>query len=329
MLLQAPHKVRKYQTEKKRHLKQTGQIVNAITGDDQPIEGTWLNRNSNKLIVIGNGFTNAREHMAPFGDLFHEYDLLFFDMRGHGFKTGRGLINYFTGVEAGTVSFGQKEHLDVKAIVDEVKRLKEYDEVVGVGLCYSALIFNKSASIYPDLFDRIILDGCWQSLYYTTQELAKDLGKLAAPQRHSSLKKNRIMQNRYVQKGLLKFAEMILKTEFNTVSVLDYTSNLPDIPVLFIYGKDDALIPREQFERVWHATNAPRKTAVITSAPHVRNHLHLKEVYKEICTLFIENTHEDFTRLLTSPDAYMAYKSGQLQQAAGDRLSMFGEHFAG
>lgn len=316
ILSRNPRLVRKYQIQHKPHSAETGELVTVQTEDGVTIHGTWLNRQKKKLVVVGGGFTNHREQMAPLGDLYHDYDVLFLDLRGHGIDQGRGFIKSMANIEAGTATFGHKEDLDVKAIVEYIRSRKKYDEVIGHGLCYSALMFVKAAALYPHLFDRLIIDGCWQSLYLTTQELATDLGKLALPQRHSRLHNNKFMQSPLIRSLVLTFAEQILATEFNTTSVLDYTPLLKDIPLLVVYSKDDALIPRSQFEQIWHSISAPRKTAVLTSAPHVWNHLHKKELYREICTLFIENDHEEFTRLLTSPHAYVAYKTDQLQMTA-------------
>jgi len=321
-ILGVPHKVRQYQLQKKKRSRDHGELLQAKTTDGQMIHGTLLRRNSKTLLVVGAGFTNYREQMAPFGDMFTKYDVLFFDFRGHGYEeenpllptTWKSFSKKLLGIDRKKARLGLCEEQDVKAIVEHTKSKYEYNQVIGLGICYSTCIFVKTAALYPQIFDKLILDGCWLSLHHATEILARDPGMIARPQRHSSLANNWLIKQKWFRSMLLNFAQRFLNIEFNTVSILDYAPKLPNIPILFIHGKDDVLIPRNQFEVIWHATLIPRKTAIITSNEHVWNHLKQKEAYKEWCELFVDNTHENFTMLLTSPEALIAYKSHQIER---------------
>jgi len=65
-----PQKVRSYQTKKKHYQYDVGSLMKFRTQDDVELDATYFDRGSDTLIVIGPGFTNERERMAPFTHLF-------------------------------------------------------------------------------------------------------------------------------------------------------------------------------------------------------------------------------------------------------------------
>lgn len=322
-MLQNAKKVRAYQLKHRRNQRDTGELIQATTTDGHIIRGTLLNRHSDTLLVVGGGFTNHRELMAPFGDMFDKVDVLFFDYRGQGKESSNPLrpaswqsfSKRLFGIERKTVRLGQSEELDVQAIVSKATSQKKYSQVVGLGLCYSGLIFVKTAALYPTMFHKLILDGCWFSLQDAVEIIARDPGLILRPQNHSALANNWLVKQRWFQRSIMAVAQRLLNIDFNTVSVLDYAPKLPkEMEILFLQGKQDVLIPAEHFEILWHATNCTRKTAVITSNQHVWNHLKQKELYKEIGELFMTTSFEQFSHLLITPDALVDYKAARLHK---------------
>lgn len=322
-LLHNGPKVRSYQLMASKDKKESGSIISAVTDDGVVIEGTLIKRNSPTLLVVGGGFTHYREKMAPMGDLFNNYDVLFFDYRGHGYtksklfkpKTWKNLSQQLLGVDPKKVRLGLSEEKDVHAIVQQACRLKKYTNIIGLGVCYSGLIFIKTAALYPNLFTKLILDGCWFSLRDSVETLARDPGLLARSQRHTKWEQNWFIRQRWFQKSVLWLGQKLFDIEFNTVSVLDYAPLLKEtMPILFIHGKDDVMIPREQFEILFHATNCRQKVALITSNEHVWNHLKEKELYKEVVETFVNMSYEQFNRLMISPEALIDYKQSRLMQ---------------
>lgn len=321
-------KVRAYQLMTSPDKKETGTLLSGVTDDGVIIKATLLDRNSSTLLVVGGGFTNYREQMAPMGDLFNGYDVLFFDYRGHGYeeatffkpRTWKNLSKMILGIDRTKVRLGLCEEKDVKAIVETACRRKKYTSVVGLGICYSGLIFVKSAALYPDLFTKLVLDGCWFSLRDAVETLAKDPGMIPHPQRHSKWEKNWLIRQRWFQRGIIWFGQKLFNLEFNTVSVLDYAPRLKEtMPILFIHGKNDAMVPRTQFETLFRATNCRQKTALITNNEHVWNHLKEKELYKEVIETFINLSYEQFNHLMVTPEALIDYKTARIQQLATAR----------
>ena len=93
-------------------------------------------------------------------------------------------------------------------------------------------------------------------------------------------------------------AQALFGIQFEAVSVLDYLPHLGDLPVLFFYGKDDLMISRHEFEIMWNATDSKNKTALVTSNPHVWNHLKQKELYRLVVDLFLECDTDEFITTL-------------------------------
>jgi len=148
-----PASVRSYQLKKKFFRPDMGTVLTFTTDDNVVIKTTYFDRGSDTLVVVGPGFTNEREKMAPFMHIFAEYDVVFFDYRGHGYekKSWFNPISWnfnpfvrFFGAHPRKARLGLDEGKDVAAVIRGMKARKPYKKVAGLGLCYSALIFVKA-----------------------------------------------------------------------------------------------------------------------------------------------------------------------------------------
>ena len=108
-------------------------------------EALFVDRASDKLLVIGQGFHAHKEYLVPFLKLFPDYDLLCFDYQNHRamiatyMREGRSILDgYFIRPQA-----------DVNLAVNAIKNRKKYTSVIGLGMCYSGIIFSgaQAASI--------------------------------------------------------------------------------------------------------------------------------------------------------------------------------------
>src|SRR5580692_12011893 len=75
-------KVRSHHLKKKHDPREVGQLFEITTEDGVVISCTFFDRGSDTLLVVGGGFTNSREKMTPFIDMF-DCDIVLFDFRGH------------------------------------------------------------------------------------------------------------------------------------------------------------------------------------------------------------------------------------------------------
>ena len=109
-------------------------------------------------------------------------------------------------------------------------------------------------------------------------------------------------------------ASDILGLPLDGPSIQQFTKDLQEIPILLIHGKDDLMVLREEFESIWHALPIKNKTALVTSNPHVRNHIKQKEMYKLVCDLFFELDQDCFISCLRNVQALIDYKIEKIKK---------------
>jgi pimeloyl-ACP methyl ester carboxylesterase len=316
-------KVREFLLKEKRHKANQGQLVTLQTSDGFDIFCTYFDRGSNKLLIVGEGFTNEREKVAPFVDMFPDYDIVLFDFRGHGYRpftlsdSGTwplSISKYFFGIDTKKTKLGGIEELDVFAVVDGFKKIKNYEQVYGLGVCYSAFIFLKAQACRPDLFDKLILDGCWVSIPLLVEKIKKDPKLICVPQT-GGFSDHWLLGNTMVKDFLYKIAKDLMGLPLSDgPSVVNFAHQLQEMPILMIHGKNDLMVVRNEFEELWDALPIKNKTALVTSNPHVRNHIKQKELYKLVCDLFFELDSEHFLTCLQDVHALIEYKIAKIRK---------------
>jgi pimeloyl-ACP methyl ester carboxylesterase len=288
--------VREYYTDPKTPAKYQGKRVYVTREDGRHVRATYLDRGSKKVIVVFPGFTNDGEKMWPFGHMFDEYDVVIMDFSGHGYEpvSWRRPSSWFTfdlarntfGMDSRESTLGETEDLDVKAIVQGLRDFGRYDAVYGVSLCFGSFACLKAQALNPGLFDKIVVDGCWNSLPELLVKFRKDAKLLCKPQT-GGFSEYWASKQVWIQEILMVLAKRVWGLNIDhRVFLHEYLPLIVDTPVLFWYGKDDLVVYRREFERMFPALATPNKIAVITSNPHVINHLKQKELYKLICETF-------------------------------------------
>lgn len=266
----------------------------AKTEDNVDITYSYFNRNADTLLVIGPGFTNAKEKMAPFVHMFTNYDIAIVNFRGHGYSNSIRISPLYNmlGIDS-SVQLGAHEEKDIIAVTTQLKKTKKYKTVIGLGICFGAFIVAKAESVHMQqhqmpLFDKIILDGCWLSLNKFAEKITNDPYLIINPQTGGASNWVRSLFKRKAISNCLQCCiEKGLNIQFAQVDILDHLKHI-HIPTLLFYGKDDLTITRHEFEEIWQGLASTKKAAIITSNPHVHNHLKSKEMYKLATELFIE-----------------------------------------
>ena len=324
-LLRRPGTVRKYLTSQHRG---GGTQHTCRTVDGETIDYTYFNRNNDRLVVIGAGFSNPREFMAPFVGIF-DCDILIFDHRGHGHKPTKwynpftwkfNLLNAFLHIDGRKIKMGEVEHLDVIAVVEKLKKQKHYTQVCGLGTCYSALTFIKAQALYKkqmhtNLFDKLICDGTWLSLAKQIDRMVQDPKKLSHPH-HGGWHRRGPLRSSLFRSIVLRLGEFLTRIPFSKLNVelLDYIPSI-DIPILFFHSKNDGFAPLDEFQSIWnHTTGTNKKVALITSNQHVRSHLKQKELYKLLCDSFIELEFDQFIDGLQNPKNLVTQELAKYQK---------------
>jgi len=272
--------------------------VSVRTEDGEDVTCMYFNRNSNVLLVAGPGFTNPKEILCPFVDMFERYDIVLLGFRGQNYREepiswcpckwqGNPLTQKF-GLDNRKIKLGAIEEQDVFATINYFKSQKNYAQVVGLGICYAALIFLKAESMRHRLFDKLILDGCWLSTELFVDKIYHDPKLIFSPQ-YGGWKNHKVFGQTLVRNLMHWLGNIFLDFKTNNINALDFLPKLrKNIPLLLFYGKNYLTITREEFEILWSNLNVITKRAVITSNPHVINHLEQPKLYKTECESFIE-----------------------------------------
>jgi pimeloyl-ACP methyl ester carboxylesterase len=289
-----------------------GTLIDVMTEDNITLGTTFFDRGSKKVLFVGEGFNNEREKMSPFLAMFPDYDIVLFDFRGQGYRDNAWKFSFAEqafGLNSKLIEFGHKEHKDVFAVVDYYKHKKNYTNVFGLGVCYGAFILMKSQAMREHenlkLFDKLIVDGCWSTLHNVIDKIKDDPKLIDSPQKGGW--SSPWFKKPFVRSTLEWLATNVMGLNFATDIAI--TPFLPDvkIPLLFFYGKDDLMITRDEFEQLWKNVGSTQKTAVITSNPHVINHIKQKELYQVISNHFFTFSHDRFMRDLKNPQALADY----------------------
>ena len=134
--------------------------------------------------------------------------------------------------------------------------------------------------------------GGWKSFWLTSQAWGRDMIK--------------------------SITESLFGLKFQSIAVLDYLPHLPkDLNMLFFHGKNDLVITRSEFEKIYTSTPCDYKTAVITSNPHVWNHLKQKELYKLMSNLFVNLPYAQFSACLADRVLLAELQTQQLKSIMG------------
>ena len=307
-----------------------GKLRTTTTDDGQTITYTFFDRGTNKLVVIGTGFGNEKEKVAPFVEIFKDYDVVVFDYRGHGYrqplfyenesswptqpsKQLRHVLDQIKPfintqrvphINMHETTFGQKEDRDVCAVIDAVKKTKHYTHVFGVGLCFSAYVFAKAAAQNPGLFDKLILDSALYSPKEVFDRIIASPQLLFDPQRATW---NRMLQTQDTQIVELVeqpwFHELVTHflqkltahITFDQTTTAHYLAQITETPILFFHGKKDkmTLYEHDFTQNITHMTG-PYAGVLFADGTHLTNHLRHKELYTLICSWFLDKPFKQF-----------------------------------
>ena len=258
-------------------------ILEGPSGIHIPVK--FYDRNSDTILIVGQGLPGTKESVKIFADIFNTYDVILFDYRW----VGRYPLDLAKGIL--TNSAIQKIVLDeveeVQTVLNFVKEHKKYRSVVGLGECYSNFLFAKvQADAVKQCgrgpFTHLILDSSWHSIRLLAEQICFDPFLPIRPQSGGApLCLRKITHNKVIKNAILKAVFAVI----NDISIESYLAGL-SIPVLFIYGLQDLFVPKEHFELMWQATNPDERVALFTPYRHSDN-LHNKILYQYICEQFV------------------------------------------
>ncbi len=287
--------------------------VPLIDDPSKKITYTYFDRGSSELVVIGGGFANPREMLAPLLSIFVDYDVVIFDHVGHGLdhKPESWLGWFFKKtleIDFTALKGGAQEENEVLTIVQHLKNKKHYKKLYGVGFCYSTGIFMKVAANNPGLFDKLILDGAWESGEMLMKRFAEKPELFFDPQRGSPSEQNMGFKKKNIYRLYMGVTALSIVQKHIRGTAVDLQPNGPalkklgKVPVLLIHGINDLVISEKQFNQVW-SNKEGEKTAILTDARHLQNHIKYKQLFSWCSNCFLDLGNAALEYSLTSPEA--------------------------
>lgn len=226
-----------------------------------------INPNSNKVVIINHGYTANHYVTYQFTDAFFEegYNALLVDMRSHGESEG----DY--------ASYGYNESKDIGKWVGWVKNRVGDDAYIGLhGQSMGAGTVLLYGGTHEDEI-KFVIEDCG----FTT---AKEAIKF-------QFKEAKIpfwpLYNLIRAKAERKF-----DFDLNEVSPMDAIVN-SDVPILFIHGKSDDIVPSYMAEEMYNAKNDSKDMIyMVEGAGHMEASFKDKGKYKETIKEFLNNIEE-------------------------------------
>lgn len=238
--------------------------INFETEDDIVLRGWWIDRKSQKTVIVLHGYTASKwyeVYMKPLLKILKEfeYNILYFDFRAHGESGGE------------RTTLGKKEYLDLEAALDWLKEEnKNRCQKIGViGYSMGAMIALKGLAL-DDRIDCAISDSPPIDLDATS---ARSLNYFA---------------------GLPSFLYHLAKPlallifDINTENMVDFAPKIKK-PLLLVVGENDPIVEVAVIERFYGKCDEYFVEKCVTEAEHVRSLMRYPKEYKERISTFLKN----------------------------------------
>ncbi len=254
------------------------------THSNTTLSAFHFDRNSDTVILLGQPFPSQKEKMLALANALNMYDVIIFDYRW------KQLNSYSWTPHTMVAPVDRLMHEpveDVNTLLNYIHNKKVYTHVIGLGQCYSAYTFTLAqlkAQEYRQLgFTKLILDSTWLSLKSFLKQIAADPWLPAYPQHGGGERLiKKILRISWIHKSLHSIACGLT----SDANILEPISLLTNIPILFLHGKRDLIVPIDDFEQIWHATQTD-KCALITTHAHLDNFHDINNI-TALCSFFIE-----------------------------------------
>lgn len=219
---------------------------------------------SKKVVILNHGYTANHYIDYQFTDIFFEegYNILLIDMRSHGESEGK------------VASYGYNESKDIDNWVKWIEDKVGNDAYIGLhGQSMGAAAVMLYAATHTDKI-KFVVEDCG----YTT---ARDTIKY-----HFS----KVKIPFWPLYDLIRLkARWKYKFDFNKISPEDAIIN-SEIPVLFIHGKADKVVPTWMSESLYKKKNGDKdKLYLVNGAGHMEAYSKDKDKYKKVVKEFLDS----------------------------------------
>ncbi|MCD2500854.1 alpha/beta hydrolase [Clostridium sp. NSJ-145] len=221
-------------------------------------------KDSKKVVIMNHGYTANHYIDYQFTDIFFEegYNVLLIDMRSHGESEGK------------VASYGYNESKDIGSWVRWIKDKIGEDAYIGLhGQSMGAATVMLYGATHPNDI-KFIIEDCG---FTSAREAIK-------------------FQFRKVKIPFWPLYDLIrvkvkrkYKFDFNNISPKDAIVN-SDIPVLFIHGDNDKVVPTWMGKALYNEKNGEMdRLYLVQGAGHMEAYSKDKEKYKQVVKEFLDN----------------------------------------
>jgi len=293
--------LRKPKLARSKLLKEGFKEISFKSTNDITIAGLLLKRKDAKCtIVFSHGFCHEKEMFSPFVKLAPTYcNLLFIDSRSRGQSEGP---NFFSK----SFHYGKTDYQDTLNAIKIVNEKIPNTPIIVFGWCSGAFKSATAVLHLKDEFEKrnikgLVFDSGFGSvmevlhipvLHMNEKFVPGFILKLyngdRAKARQSYLRALSVVCIKYSFCLMRFFAKPFFVKREPTTNLYDKMHNL-NIPVLVIHAKDDSYTSWENMVKL--IENIPQKQVWLIEegkSLHARNHLKMKEEYKQIMQAWIE-----------------------------------------
>ena len=234
--------------------------------DGLKLKGYFLRayKDSKKVVIMNHGYTANHYIDYQFTDIFFEegYNVLLIDMRSHGESEGK------------VASYGYNESKDIGSWVRWIKDKIGEDAYIGLhGQSMGAATVMLYGATHPNDI-KFVIEDCG---FTSAREAIK-------------------FQFRKVKIPFWPLYDLIrvkvkrkYKFDFNNISPEDAIVN-SDIPVLFIHGDNDKVVPTWMGKALYNEKNGEMdRLYLVQGAGHMEAYSKDKEKYKQVVKEFLDN----------------------------------------
>lgn len=220
---------------------------------------------SDRAAIVCHGVMDTTSGMVGLILALHQarYNVLAFDMRGHGISDGW------------TVTYGARESADIIAAVDYLKsnHSAAARHVVGVGWSMGAASLILAAA--DDLrIEALHVDAPYSSTVDMARQIRSNIGgPLGWWAQHAGL-----------AIGCLESGVNLFK-----LSVTQSAARISPRPIMIVHGTEDRVIPFEQGRKVFAASNEPKFFEEVKGAGHCESIVYQGNVYTERMITFLNS----------------------------------------
>ena len=219
-----------------------------VAQDGVQVRGVHLNDDHPTLLIYCHGFLSGKNylHIQRWAEMLSDdLDVIAFDFRGHG-ESG------------GATTFGDKELLDVAAVMDYAMRFG-YQRIVLMGSSMGGAVSIRYAADDARV-NAVVTLGAFAHGQFRAMAMG-GLGLLKIPLSRA------VMRHAYATR---------IERAQPPYAPRDFVSKISPRPLLIVHGEYDALIPLSHARELYENAREPKQLYVIPRGPHDVENLNAK-----------------------------------------------------